>query len=532
MSASQIRFKRSILQLAAIILIGLAIAVGLAAITDTSGRIDNWLPYFWSVLIGISVLIVGRLAIQTEGDLVWYRWAVWGVVAAAVLRLAFGVIWYLGLPAWGYGSPVEKAGYIMADAYARDQASWEIARSQEPLSISFSEYKSVDQYGGLLFLSAIVYRFLGGDVHLPLQMVIITASFSALTVFFTWGAVRKLWGEKAANLAAWIVVLFPDAIILGSSQMREAFTMTLVSAAIYGLITYLQTRRWRGLVWLGVGLFLLLPFTPPLAGLLLIALLILIIFFPGQEKTHDPRFWVVVAGIAVVVIAGVWIVWGRLAPAGINDPISLVSWWLKQSARWQAYFVRRSSTLVRKIFKVTPDWTHVFILMVYGVLQPFLPAAVLDSGNLVWKGIAIWRSAGWTVLLIFLLAAPVMAWIRSGWRNVASGISLIVWGGILLASLRSGGDMWDNPRYRVTFIGLQAALAAWAWYERKQLILPWLRWATISLGIFLAWFFPWYLQRSGIIWWPVQNVFLTIGLGILSVILFFVMLKLTKKMGN
>jgi len=92
--------------------------------------------------------------------------------------------------------------------------------------------------------------------------------------------------------------------------------------------------------------------------------------------------------------------------------------------------------------------------------------------------------------------------------------------------------MWDNPRYRVTFIGLQAGLAAWVWYERQQLKLPWLRWVAISLGIFLAWFFPWYLQRSGVIRWPIQNVFLTIGLGILSVILFFVTLKLTKRMGS
>lgn len=532
MSLPRTRFIKSALQLALIILIGLAIALGLAAIPGYWGGINQWLPYFWSVSIGILILVVGLLAIKADRNLVLSRWVMWGVVTAAVLRLAVGVIWYLGLPAWGYGSPVEQAGYIMADAYARDQAAWEIARSAEPLSIAFTDYRSVDQYGGLLFLSAFIYRFLGGDIHLPLQMVIITASFSALTVVFTWGAIWKLWGEKTANIAAWIVVLFPDAVILGSSQMREAFSMTLIAVAFYGLITYWQERQWRGLMWLGGSLVLLLPFTPPLAGLLLIALLILTIFLPGEGKTHHPYFWVVVAGVAIVMISGVWIVWGRIAPTGINNPISLVSWWFKQSARWQAYFVRRSSTLIRKIFKVTPDWTHVLILMAYGILQPFFPAAVLDSGNPIWKGIAIWRSAGWTILLAFLLAAPVMAWMRAGWRSVACGVSLIVWGGILLASLRSGGDMWDNPRYRVTFIGLQAGLAAWVWCERTKLKLPWLRWAAISLGIFLAWFFPWYLQRAGVIWWPIQNVFLTIGLGILSVILFYVMLKLTRRIGD
>lgn len=526
------RLRKFALQQVLLILIGLGIALGLNAIPNHPGGLQNWLSYFWTLLIGISVLSLGFLTIRMDQSLTLSQWVLVGIIVAAILRLAVGVFWQLGLPVWGYGSPVEQAGYIMADAFARDQAAWDLAQSAEPLMSAFTDFRRVDQYGGLLFLSAFVYRFFGGDDHLPLQMVIITASFSALTIVFTWGITRKIWGEKVANFAAWIVVLFPDAIILGSSQMREAFSMTLFAAACYGLITYWKEKARRGLAWLGGSLLMLLPFSPPLAGLLLIALIVLALFLLRREDANHLYFWLVLTGIAVVIVAGVWIVWGRIAPAGINDPISLGSWWFKQSARWQAYFVRRSSTLVRKIFKVTPEWSHVPLLMAYGILQPFLPAAVLDSGSPIWKGVAIWRSAGWTILLVFMIAAPLIAWFRGGWRSAGSGMSLIVWVGILLASLRSGGDLWDNPRYRVTFISLQAGLAAWVWYQRQQLKLPWLRWVSISLGIFLAWFFPWYLERSGFIWWPIQNIFLTIGLGILSVVLFFVTVKLIKKMGK
>jgi Na+-driven multidrug efflux pump len=42
---------------------------------------------------------------------------------------------------------------------------------------------------------------------------------------------------------------------------------------------------------------------------------------------------------------------------------------------------------------------------------------------------------------------------------------------------------------------------------------------VIGLGIILAWFVPWYLQRSGQIIWPIHNVFVTLGLGLASAVI-------------
>jgi magnesium-transporting ATPase (P-type) len=93
--------------------------------------------------------------------------------------------------------------------------------------------------------------------------------------------------------------------------------------------------------------------------------------------------------------------------------------------------------------------------------------------------------------------------------------------GILIASMRSGGDLWDNPRYRTVFISMLVVMVAWVWYSQREGRNPWLWRTVIGLTIILAWFVPWYLQRNGLINWPVTDVFKTLGLGMVSVVLVF-----------
>ena len=84
------------------------------------------------------------------------------LVGAALLRLALGVLWYTSLPSAGYASPAELRGYVMADAYDRDRGAFELARSEKPLWRAFQgSYHRADQYGGLLFFSAWLYRYAG-----------------------------------------------------------------------------------------------------------------------------------------------------------------------------------------------------------------------------------------------------------------------------------------------------------------------------------------------------------------------------------
>ncbi|MCI0518885.1 MAG: hypothetical protein L0Z70_01340, partial [Chloroflexi bacterium] len=344
---------------------------------------------------------------------------------------------------------------------------------------------------------------------------------------------RRAWGQPAANLAAWILALYPEAVLLGSSQMREAYIVTFTAAAFYGLLLARQRRSWHGPAWTLGALLLTLPFSPPLGGLL--AALLAVIALASSPFSHGALgrlvsrrwFWLAVAGLAL--LAGIaaylaWLSWRGLPPDEVSGPLGVVGWWLRKSADFQAYLSMRASGWMQKVFKNTPEWMHLWLLLVYGVSQPLLPAALADiTGAPIWRGIAIWRSLGWTPLLILLVYAPLRAFGKraaagfSPWLERA--LSLTVWLAVLAASFRGGGDPWDNPRYRAAFAGLQAALVAWAWIEQRRQPDPLLRRVLAGLGLILAWLMPWYLRRYIHVDWPVEDFFKSLGLGAASAVL-------------
>lgn len=509
-------------------LISLAgLSFGLAWISTRYMGLEGWGSFFIVLLLGLGVILGTWTALGRDQRLSPPKWLLWLVIGAALLRLCLGAFWFISLPVMGYGSRVEKQGYVMADAQSRDRNAWFLADSSKPLWTAFRDLRQVDQYVGMLYLSALVYRYLGSGYNQPLLMVVISAAVSSLAVLFTWAFVKRGLGDRAAPLAAWLVALYPEAALLGSSQMREAFLMTLVAMASYGVVRFWQDRDADSLAWLLGGLVLMIPFSPPAAAFLFLIIIVLAFAMEGRRVFHQMKFWLLLSGLVIVAGIGLWLVWDSIAPKGVSNPFALIGSWLQEAVRWQTLFVKRSSELVRSIFRMTPDWAHGLILMAFGIAQPFLPAALLDDGLPIWRGIAIWRAAGWTVLLPFLMAVPFLLWQRSNQRRLLVGLTAIVWFGILLASLRAGGDLWDNPRYRVTLISLEAALAAWTWIEVRRQESPWLRRSFVSLGILLAWFFPWYFQRYNWFEWPVEELFKTIGMGFACVYL-YLMLEIIK----
>lgn len=502
----------------------LAIALLLAWISTGFQGMRGWGSFALVTFLGAGTLVAAWQMVRADAGFSLPAWLGRLVVGAALLRIFAGAIWFVILPIMGHGTEVELHGYVMADAFARDTAAWELARSSEPLWTAFRDYRQADQYGGLLYLSASIYRYLGSEFHQPLLMVVVTASFSAAAVIFTWAFARRSWGEGIAGLSAWLLAVYPEAVLLGSSQMREAFTMTLVAAAFYGLARYWQERSWSGLGWVLGASILSLPFSPAFTALLLAMLAVQSLFFGGWLILRQRRLVGVVAGLAVLVAAGLWLTWGQIAPQGTSNPLAILDWWIVRSAEWQAYLSERSSGWIQEVFRRTPGWMNLPFLLAYGVVRPFLPAALAATSEApVWQWISIWRSLGWALLLPFLLYAPAGAVRKYEGRLLALGLSLVVWSGILIASFRGGGDMWDNPRYRVAFSGLQVALVAWVWYWQRRQPDPWLRRILVGAGIMLVWFLLWYMRRYYPAFpWPVEDLFITVGLGVASAVLYFI----------
>ncbi len=67
------------------------------------------------------------------------------------------------------------------------------------------------------------------------MIVELAAAVGALAVVFTWAFSGMLFGARAGVFAAWTVALYPEAVLLGASQMREPFIITGLAMAFFGL---------------------------------------------------------------------------------------------------------------------------------------------------------------------------------------------------------------------------------------------------------------------------------------------------------
>ena len=511
--------KNKLLWILVFVTVAILLAIGLSTISSSFAGFQDWFAFFILILISGGILYGGWLLIQNEQP---PRWLGGLLIGAALLRLALGVSWMIALPLYGHNSPGEQAGYVFTDAEQRDSAAWKLSQKNVPLWKAVQNKRKVDQYGGMLFLSTFVYRYFGGTNHHPLLMIILTATFSALAVLFTWGFAKQIWDKQIAAIAAWAIALYPEAILLGSSQMREAFIITFVVAAFYGLVGFRKTHAYGKLAILGIALFLSLFLSPPITALLALSLALAAIPLWNDTLRRGrsiPRWlYPVIALVILLILGGLWIALRQFAPQNMHNPVDVLSWWIRKTSHLQAYTSKHASGWMQKIFKSTPVWMHTPALILYGTVQPFLPAAIVAITKApIWRIIAIWRALGWALVLPFLIYAPFRAWKeRKKDQGFTFVLSLIIWAFILIASYRSGGDLWDNPRYRASFAGLQIAVASWAFVAQRRAKDPVFRWAIIATFSIFFWFLPWYLRRYTEFPWPIYDFFATLGLGMIT----------------
>lgn len=433
------------------------------------------------------------------------------VLLAFALRFGLGLFAYVMLPQLGHAdSKPSQAGYLFLDAYRRDSQAWDLAQSGKPLARAFEQKFASDQYGGLLWTSAFVYRYLSAGTHRPLLMVFLAALFGALGVIFVYFATRRFMDEKPALLSALIFAFFPDAILLGASQMREPFLMTFVAMAFYGLIEWsakhpafaLQNREIlrsaKPWLWIALGLAGMLFVSPGFALVTLIACAGWLYFSDtltgtGSERKIPWQAIAVAVGIFVLALVAVAASWDSLVTAKGGGIPGVIGNWARETAKWNAYTLGRSSGIVQLLFQALPPVLAMPFVAIYGILQPVLPAALLEPGIPFWQILGSIRALGWYLLLPFVAFAPFSTGILpSGQRRQWLWLSLVVWGWIVVAAVRGGGDQWDNPRYRVILLAWMAMLAAQAFYAAKS---RWF-WRIVAVeAIILLVFGHWYSWR-------------------------------------
>ena len=477
---------------------------------------------WWLALAGAGMAATGLTIVDPRGDAV-RAWVAYGVVAAAcaallvaalgtvgrgapagvlaavfialALRLVVGSLLIRVLPVFGYPTNPQLAGYVYWDAYKRDTDAWNISRMPDPGPGLASARATSDQYLGMVTFSAGLYRVVSPDAHRPLLMVELAALASALGALFTWAFGRAALGDRVAGLAAWGMALYPESILLGSSQMREPFLIALYAMGFYGYAIERQGQRRSGLAWMAAAVLLALPLSPPFALALLVALLGAWLW-EGKSKLKGR--WLALAAAGGLALVGLFLMvraWSSIGDLGGLGVDALVGWWTHATDAWRTNLLIEGSPIIGFFLNMFPAWAQMPVITGYGLLLPLLPAALADASNPVWWTIAVLRAAGWTVLIPFLIGALLLLVQRRKWRELQVYLLVIVLISALGAAMRASSLQWDNPRYRAVLLFAQMILAAWVWEETRRAGSPWLRRVAVIEAADLILILWWYAGR-------------------------------------
>lgn len=404
------------------------------------------------------------------------------MIAALLLRIGLGIFLNIGLPVLGYDNEVQNAGFVFSDAFTRDTQAFTLAASGDSLFIAFSNSLQGDQYGGQLFLSASIYRFLSPDASRPLLITILGALFMTIGLAFLFRCVQNRWGSTAAVVAGWFYAIYPEGVLLGSSQMREPFLIGLFCIGFWAVSNWRQKTTQKATVFiLSIAAAALIspPFGAAIGGLLL---LYFIVDWLSMQESRRNRLvgWTALGLVLIGMVTGGWL-------------------WLKPTIFYDAYLTERASGqiqfLIEKLGGAT--WLIPFTAL-SGITQPLLPAAILDKSLPVWMAIMSVRAIGWYFAVPFIVFSVFASWPkkqkRSEWVVFLAAIAMAAW--VCVSTLRAGGDQWDNPRYRAILLPWLAWLVGWCWQRIRSGRGAWFfRWLAIE-GIFLSGMFAWYLARS------------------------------------
>lgn len=477
-----------------IILLGVLLISLLFAAFDGSGTffasLLAYLPI--AILCGIVVLVV--VARQKHIDLP--SWLIPALVGGLLLRLLIGLLLYRALPVYGYDTNVQNAGYVFADAFARDYDAWELVASGKTIGEIVTFQNGGDQYRGLLTLSGVIYKIVSPSMHRPLLIVLLTAVFSTIACYFTWRVARDLFDKQVAAIAVGVMLLYPDAVLLGASQMREPFIMAAIAWMFYGYTQFRASSVRAALLPFLGGVGLAVIISPPMLVLTLI--LIGGAWLVDQRKRVRLPWWAWIVGLGGIVAALLITTraWSSISGSPDTNPLQLVWWWLTEGARYQMLLLEQKSGMVQALFSLTPEWAHVPLATLYGLVQPFFPAAVMDNtAPWIWRAISIWRGAGWFAMLPFLLYAPFAALRAGGMQGLATYFAAAAWALALFVSYRAAGDQWDNPRYRAAFLLVYALVTGWSWMWARRSRSCWLRHTGAVVGGVTLLFLQWYAGR-------------------------------------
>jgi hypothetical protein len=221
------------------------------------------------------------------------------------------------------------------------------------------------------------------------------------------------------------------------------------------------------------------------------------IFFTDEGRELS---WKVILTVAVLFLLALFLLSSSLNRSGefeATSPLHVINTWMKQAVRLNVYDIEQGSGWVQKIFDEGPRWIRLPFIAIYGLAQPVLPATVIHPTKLIWTILGFLRGLGWYLVLPLLILSFVAAGASESRknRNLILWLALLVILWILLAAIRGGADLWDNPRYRTILFLWQAILAGYVWVWWRETRNAWFLRVLLMEALFVLVFTQWYASR-------------------------------------
>jgi hypothetical protein len=403
---------------------------------------------------------------------------------ALFLRLGLGLITTENLIDWGYDQEPYLSGYLFRDAYNRDMQSWELAISDQPIGKAFSSDFISDQYGGLLASSAIIYRLFTPNSHLQINIIFFVALINVLGILFLGAGLKEKYGDNKSHILSKIIIIifafYPDAILFGASQMREPLLLGF-SAGLFWIIHKQNYKFWTRIAVFSFFSLLLMLVSLKIGIFLIFTFLIWLIF---QPHIMPLRF-----------------INSKLIPIPIICMVLITAYfsynWIIEAGKWDAIILEQKSGFVQYIVSIIGTKYRLHFASLYGLFQPVLPAALVEPSKLFWRILQSLRAAGWYIIFPGLIYGLVY-YFREKDKDARKQF-LVLWlitiFWIFLSSIRAGGDMWDNPRYRLSFLVIISFIVGkslFGGWVRKD---HWLIRIFVAELIFVLFFLQWYIAR-------------------------------------
>jgi hypothetical protein len=409
------------------------------------------------------------------------RQAAWSGLA---VRLACLMLIPLGMTFLGYAADSTREGVMSTDALNAVHTAWTHANAASSVFSAWSN-SSGDNTGGITVLAVIIYRLFSMDVARPLLLGLAAVLFSSLSVAAVYRFGELVFPRKIANIAAWIVALYPEAAMIGSSHLQAGYLAALLGMLLFGLAAIFIRRSpeseildlpapWICLFIAGMAVGGIYFISNQFFQVTLLVVPVCLIWFSDPHSRIGRWIWLV----------GKALFWTAIVLFVLNQFNLIPSRWdlfsleLKYmfGAAWtefekmaalggQDMFAGAISSLPRSYAFVVAGF--------YGILQPVLPAAIgfrnaTESGGAFWQMLGIYRGLGWYLMLLFVFYAGVSAFGGIRPRHPETLMALYFWVIAYAGSYRAMGDQWDNPRYRLFVLIPMALLAAWGWVRFRQ----------------------------------------------------------------